>query len=331
MEDFALPVAASGQRDNGIIASVNVEDFPPTPLNTGETATGLIGKPVLFTRDAYPPGQMLPILFIWQTTTDVVDKALLELNLFDAAGKPVAQQQQPLHFLNSVIHQPIAETYCFSLPATLAEGDYLFALNLNSASVSGLLDDDNKFVPEISMPIRLVGTDSPLVKNGASEKTVTALPAVSGAGICQLIRADFPRRYEPSTPLHLLDTPFTEEIKLVGYDLAIVPQTSSVLATVILHWNVQANVTRNYLVSVQLLDSAGQAVITHTAVPVHQTRLTSTWLKGEWILDEHLIDVPTLPPGEYQLSLSLVDEQTGEAVNNSLGLPDLVLENLKIP
>ncbi|MEW5961516.1 MAG: hypothetical protein AB1801_27685, partial [Chloroflexota bacterium] len=317
-EDFTLPLNAAGDPDNGFIASVNVEVFPPALPNFG----GVIGKPILLAGDDYRPGQAIPLQFIWQASEAAAGAAALALNLFDAAGQLVVQQPQPLQSLGLAPDRPLTATYCFSLPAALAAGEYVLALELEAAAGGVLLDETNQAAPAISMPIHLATADT------GENVATTSIPAT---GICQLLQADFPRRYEPTTPHHLLETPLTGEIELAGYDLAIVPGPGSVLATLVLHWQVQANVTGDYLVAVQLVDSAGQALVTHTAVPVHQTRPTSTWLEGEWILDEHLIDVPALPPGEYQLSLSLVNEQTGEAVENSQGSPDLILENLKIP
>jgi hypothetical protein len=155
---------------------------------------------------------------------------------------------------------------------------------------------------------------------------------VLAGSICDLIQDKFPRRFEPSSPVHPLDVLFTNEIKLSGYDLSIIPQSESVLASIILHWTAQANIKQDYQVLLQLLDArTGLAVIEHTGSPQHDQRPTSTWLQDEWILDEHVLTVPALPPGIYDLDLTLLDEETGRPVFNSRGQAALTLQEIQIP
>ena len=131
-------------------------------------------------------------------------------------------------------------------------------------------------------------------------------------------------------PQHTLDLPITEAIRLGGYDFFIVPQDNSVAATISLHWHAKANVSDNYLISVQLLDADGQAVVEHTSLPQNGLRPTSTWLEGEWLIDQHAVEIPTLAPGQYQVALSLIDEQTGRPIIIS-DQSRLILQETHIP
>ncbi len=322
-EDLSLPVNRQGETESGIIASVNVETFPPPLLFSGEAPKRLVGQPRVLLNNNYQPGAMIPIQFVWQAPDDMVAGVLLALNLFDSTGKLAGQERYPIQ--NSVrdgltetgrppLPQSQNETYCFPIPATLPEGDYQLAFNLAPAAAGHLLDDNDEPVKDFSVPIRLSKADD-----------------ISTITICRLIQADFPRRYEPTEPQYPIDILLTEQIKLAGYDLSIVPQSSSILASVILHWVAQDNGAHHYQVSVELLDATGQPVITHTTVPGHGMRATSTWLKGEWILDEHTLEIPVLAPGNYQLRLSLIDEQTGLPVQHRTGQTHLILQDMQIP
>jgi hypothetical protein len=116
----------------------------------------------------------------------------------------------------------------------------------------------------------------------------------------------------------------------LGYDLAVIPQAGSVSARLMLYWQARAKVTQDYLVTVQLLDAAGQQVISQTDVPVHGTRPTPTWLKQELILDEHMLRLPALAPGVYRLSLALFDAPTGRPVEVA-GQTRLILQDVSVP
>jgi hypothetical protein len=169
------------------------------------------------------------------------------------------------------------------------------------------------------------------VERVAAPLRLIAAQARPSTTICNLIESNFPRRYQPAVPQHPLEVQLTGEIKLAGYDLLVVPQSNSVLASVILYWTAQANVTHDYQVSVQLLDAAGQPLIGHSDVPKHGTRPTSTWLQGEWLLDEHALALPVLAPGSYRLSISLLDAQTGRPLEIGTGQTTLTLQDVQIP
>ncbi len=141
-----------------------------------------------------------------------------------------------------------------------------------------------------------------------------------------MLEPPFPHRYEATHPQQTIEALLTPAIKLAGYDFFIAPQDGSLIANIILHWAVQANVLPDYRVSIQLLDEAGQAVVDYTGPVEDGLRPTSTWLKEEWIVDEHPINLPRLTPGRYQLTLTLIDEATGQPATGAL-----ILQEVQIP
>lgn len=135
-------------------------------------------------------------------------------------------------------------------------------------------------------------------------------PDTNHPPICTMLQADISRRYRPAAPQNPLESQLTETITLKGYDLSIIPDADSMMARLVLHWYADNSVDMNYQVTIQLLDDTGQPVISQTGQPVNNSRPTTSWLKGEWLLDEYRLSVPLLPAGTYQLTLSLIGDQT---------------------
>ncbi len=176
-------------------------------------------------------------------------------------------------------------------------------------------------------------TDNPLTTRSDFDWLCSPLPAKQETQptICTLLQADVPHRYRPSKPRNPRETPLTEAITLMGYDLSIIPAADSMTARLVLHWHTQNSVNTDYNITVHLLNTAGQPVITQISQPVNNTRPTSTWLVGEWILDEHILQVPPLPPGRYQLVLALTDPSTDAPVQIKPNQIHLILQDVQIP
>ena len=313
-EDANLPNNASGETESGIIAAVPLN---PTSSVFDEPGSTLFGLPTILAGQIHPVGRSIPIQFSWQSPPRTITNTNLRLNLLDSTGNGVAQQQYQLQNQSdshSASSKPMIQhiTYCFPTPATLPAGEYQLSFSLHPQGM--LMDENQVTVEQILKPLQLI--------NQESSASIT---------ICQLLEADISRRYEASSPQFPIDKSLTEAVKLAGYDLSIIPQAASLQAKVVLHWAAQTNVADDYQVMLQLLDSGGQAVVTHSSSPAYGFRPTSTWLEGEWILDEHLLELPVLASGDYQLRLMLSDSQTNRVVENVLGLPYLVLQGVHIP
>lgn len=305
-EFLSLPVNGRGEKQSDIIASINLQAFPLAPFTVGEEVEDLVGKPVLLQPNGYRV-DAVPLQVVWQAAKQVPE-ARLEVSLLDGREEPVSQAGYPIRVAKAGITNG---TYCLAIPETGPAGRYRLTARLQPPEAGRFFIPDQGLLGAISMPLSL-----------------PAPGAEQAATICNLLEPGFARRYEPTFPQHRLDAPVTEAIGLAGYDLFIVPQPTSLLAKIILHWYAEANVSADYLVSLQLLDSTGQALISSSGVPLQGARPTSTWLKGEWLVDEHLVEAPMLPPGSYKLRLSLLNQQTGLAVGNSAGLD---LQTLQIP
>lgn len=93
--------------------------------------------------------------------------------------------------------------------------------------------------------------------------------------------------------------------RLVGHTLS-----GSPTPTVDLVWQALAETDTAYSVFVHVIDADGQVAAQSDAGPARNNRPTTSWLQGEYIVDEHLLG--GLAPGEYQVFVGLYDPHTGE-------------------
>lgn len=311
-EDFALPLDVKTQIASDIITSINLYDSLLTMAEVPASQPVIRVEP-LFGKNLYPT-QVIPIQFLEQGGSNVASEIALEISMVaTSAGQPVATERYPLQ----PTHHPSSQTLCFLISPELPAGDYLLAIGQVPPATVNLVNSRGLSVKR--MPVRIQ----------RSPATAATLPGQKT--ICELLQAKFPRRYEPTTPRHPVKARLTDEITLAGYELSVISGATAISASIVLHWHVQADVTGDFLVSVRLLDAGGQVVTEHTAIPVHQTRPTLTWRQDEWILDEHVLEIPALVPGDYQLSLSLIDSETGQPVRIFEDHSALILEELRIP
>ncbi len=80
-------------------------------------------------------------------------------------------------------------------------------------------------------------------------------------------------------------------------------------------WRALNSPDMRYTVFVHVRDAAGELFSQRDAPPGSGFRPTTSWLRGEYIQDEYLLD---LPPGTFSLAVGLYDQRTGER----LRLPD---------
>ncbi len=89
-----------------------------------------------------------------------------------------------------------------------------------------------------------------------------------------------------------------------------------------LYWHVTGETEKSYKVFVHLLDKRGRIVAQHDSPPANGRLPTDTWIKGEYVEDEHVFRIPPdLPPGAYMLTVGLYDPSTGARLPVSSELP----------
>jgi hypothetical protein len=84
-----------------------------------------------------------------------------------------------------------------------------------------------------------------------------------------------------------------------------------------LAWHAEAETAVSYHVFVHLVDEAGNLLAQSDGVPGNWTRPTTGWLPGEYILDNHNLNVPeSLPGGPLRLRIGLYDPDTGTRLSS---------------
>lgn len=100
---------------------------------------------------------------------------------------------------------------------------------------------------------------------------------------------------------------YEEQIALAGYRW----WTEESQLHLALPWRAMQEVEASYKVFVHLLNDAGEIVSQYDAVPCSWECPTSAWEAGAWYVDEAVLPLWGLPPGEYRLALGLYDAVTG--------------------
>jgi hypothetical protein len=88
-------------------------------------------------------------------------------------------------------------------------------------------------------------------------------------------------------------------------------------------WRALGTPDVRYTVFVHVRDAAGELYSQRDAPPGNGARPTSSWLRGEYVQDEYVLD---LPPGEFSLVVGLYDQRTGERLLLPNGADHVALE-----
>lgn len=90
------------------------------------------------------------------------------------------------------------------------------------------------------------------------------------------------------TPAYPLDISFGEVARLVGYDLPQTAVTSAQTVPITLYWQALSDGPAvSYVVFVHLLGGDGRVIAQHDGLPVQGARLTTGWVRGEYLTDFH--------------------------------------------
>jgi hypothetical protein len=114
-------------------------------------------------------------------------------------------------------------------------------------------------------------------------------------------------------PEQRLQSHFGPAIQLLGYQPASLVGQPGQPLSVTLQWQTSRQLNRDYTISLQLLDPQNRLVAQRDAMPVNNTRPTSTWAPGSTVYDP--IDLPlpkSLPAGQYPLIVVVYDHQNGQ-------------------
>ena len=115
-------------------------------------------------------------------------------------------------------------------------------------------------------------------------------------------------------------------VLLAGFSAPRGAQSARKPVEVRLIWQCVALLPLHYRVFVHLLNAQGQIVAQSDAEPAGWTRPTTGWLPGEFLVDEHQLQLPAaLPAGNYMLQAGLYDAASGQRLSGSSNPAGVVL------
>lgn len=122
---------------------------------------------------------------------------------------------------------------------------------------------------------------------------------------------------EHSFQVPFIDSPLEaflgDRVKLLGYALSQRMLEQGETLSVTLYWQALRETRISYTVFTHLIDETGQIWGQKDSIPGNYTLPTTSWLKGEIIVDEYALVVhPDTPPGDYFLEIGMYDARTGE-------------------
>ena len=122
---------------------------------------------------------------------------------------------------------------------------------------------------------------------------------------------------EHSFQVPFIDSPLEaflgDRVKLLGYALSQRMLEQGETLSVTLYWQALREMQISYTVFTHLIDETGQIWGQKDSIPGNYTLPTTSWLKGEIVVDEYTLTVqPNTPPGDYSLEIGMYDARTGE-------------------
>jgi hypothetical protein len=134
------------------------------------------------------------------------------------------------------------------------------------------------------------------------------------------------RQLTPPSVRTLEEARFGDLARLVGYELKdrrLRPGESLDLRLV---WQALAETLEGYTVSVQLQAPDGRTVARHDAAPSNGRRPTTGWLAGEFVEDEHRLQIlRQTERGRYRLAIAVYQSESWDLLLDSNGDRQVVL------
>ena len=248
-------------------------------------------------------GETLKFRLFWQAKKMLSENLKVMLTITDPSGQEDLLTEQPISTLYpSASWQPgelVGATYRAVIPPRTTGGTHSLNLSL--------------YQPDNQSPLNVQrGRDVFRAKN-------LQLGTLEVQGI--------ERHFDTPQLEHPLNIDLTD-IKAVGFTtnpaageglpvggqeaaslILSVPQTEPLGITIF--WQPLKDITQEYKVFVQLLDSNGKLVVQHDGIPQGGARMTRTWVAGEVIEDHHeLTDLNQIQPGSYFLIAGLYEAST---------------------
>lgn len=235
----------------------------------------------------YLAGEEVEVTLFWQALTKMGEYKV-SLRLEDESGKTWAQEEKaPIHGTYPTSRWPVdgltRDPHRLLLPANLPPGHYRLLLGLQRW-------EDGKPLAIGRWPFWR-----------AQELALTAIE-VEGR----------PHSTEPPKAIqHSLWARLGDSVLFLGYDLASTESRPGGSLHLTLYWQALAQMGSSYTVFTHLVDEEDHIWGQKDGVPGDWTLPTTSWIEGEYIVDEYEIPIKEdAPLGDYLIEIGMYDAST---------------------
>ena len=274
-----LTLAGSAQNPEREVAAANFEN----KLALLEAAVG---------GNSYQAGRdIVPVRLLWQKSDALDGDYRVTLRLADAAGRTwAARDSQPragqASFAGLEIGEMLADNHGVLTPAGAPPGLYRLLLSVRQV-------DDARPLNLLDNTGQPLGAELPL----AEIALIAPDPPIGADALPIQIPADFT---------------FGQQARLLGYSLGTGPFKAGETLPVTLFWESLVNNPGQLEVLIELKDNSGQTVVTHRQPPAWPS---TGWQQKSILRDPRdVLLPPTLPPGNYEMWLSLITPEQNKLV-----------------
>lgn len=234
--------------------------------------------------DKFAAGRdIVPVELRWRKDDTVGSEHLVSLRLVDAAGRTWASRDSrpragQVDFTDLAVGENLIDRHGLLTPAGAPPGQYRLLLSVRPASDAGPLD----------------------LLDAAGQPQGAELPL---AGL-ELIAPQPPLGVDALPVQTRTDALFGDRAQLIGYSLGEGPFKAGESLPLTLFWQSLGQQPGPLTVQIELHDAAGQVVLSLPQPPIWPAE---NWSPGFLLRDPHdALLPPTLPPGEYRLSVRLL-------------------------
>ncbi len=240
-------------------------------------------------------GKSLGVVLQWQPNQAVRQRYLVFVHLLDRQGHLVSQDSSEpgrgwLHTDNWNAGETFKDGYVLPVPAVTPPGRYRISVSVCSVETQDCVEGREASQPVgTEATVGFVDIPAPLQQSGDA-----------GPEVAHSVHASL------------------GDLELVGYTPDLSEYTTGEHISLGLYWHAQDKPSGDRQVAVQLRNSAGTVAYEERAQPASGGYPTSHWQPGDWVLDWHVLDIPSdLAEGDYDIWVRLLDSTTGQVLGES--------------
>jgi hypothetical protein len=286
------------------------EEFMPVEAifanSTGESQVKLLGY-VLPTRRV-EPGDGLPLTLYWQSLAPVLDDTLTFAVLLDANLQSRGSvDRYPAGFYSPILWaQGEIVLDRFTVPIAPDAPAGVYALHVGQYKLVNGQPESLKRVHQGEL----------------SDETAIVIGPLKVGGPPPEVTADTP------APQVTLNQTFGDQVTLLGYDLST---GENVNLKLVLYWRAEADLQTDYTTFLHLRDATNETVAQRDSPPAAGRYPTSLWNSDETIVDEIILPLAEIPPGQYTPVVGLYQSPAGPRLTVP-GIPanEVALEPIQV-